>query len=178
MSDTNIDGAASKEPAAPTPAAPAAPAPAPAPIVLPAAVEAKPAPIVAAAPAASADLATLQAAATEVQRVREEIAKAHQAGVDERRLAKLRSMGLVVDGKTYTEAEVLERAPKDDPQSPGAEAAFEAFRAARPGFFKSREPSIADRIAGITALQQPRFKDTKILSYTKLAEGILRGGGR
>lgn len=169
MSDTNNDGAAPKEPATPAPTpAPAGQAVAPQPA----------APVVVAPSPANTELSTLQAAAAEVQRVREEIAKAHQAGIDERRLAKLRSMGLVIDGKTFTEAEVLERAPKDDPQMAGSEAAFEAFRAARPGLFKSREPSIADRVAGITALQQPRFKDTKILSYSKLAEGILRGGGR
>lgn len=163
--------------AKPAPAAPVAPA-APAAAQVAAAPIAPVAPLPQAPQAASVlDVSALQQAAAEVQRVREEMAKTRQRDLDERRLAKLRTMGLTVDGKTITEADVLERAPKVDPHDPGAEAAFEAFRTERPGFFKPREPSLADRVGAISSLKDARFKDTKVMNYSVLATTILGGNG-
>lgn len=171
------DAAVGKELA---PAAPAATPPPPAPIAPPQPLVVAPPVAVAPAPQAAQalDVSALQQAAAEVQRVREEMAKTRQRDLDERRLAKLRGMGLRVDGQTITEADVLERAPKVDPHDPGAEAAFEAFRTERPGFFKAREPSLADRVGAISSLKDARFKDTKVMNYSVLATTILGGEGR
>lgn len=180
MSTSTPDAAVAKEPATPVASqpiaqTPTAPIPAPTPAI--AAPVAPPPAAVVAAPASLPDVAALQSAAAEVQRVREEIAKAHKRDVDERRLRKLREMGLRLEGQTVTEVEVLGFAPPDDPHEPGAEAKFEAFRAARSGWFAPRERTLAERVASVDSLKNPRFKDTKILSYTKVAETILGGNG-
>lgn len=179
MADPIIDAAATKDPA---PAAPPSPAPTqPTPIVAsaPTAPPVQMAQAVAPPPQPSPDLSALQRAADEVDAIRKQAAAAHKRDVDERRLAKLRSMGLRVDASTLSETEVLALAPVEDPYAPGADVAYEAFRTARPGFFAPREKSLGQRVAEIESLKNPRFKDTKILNFTKVAETILGGtGGR
>lgn len=179
MPEPLIDAAAAKEPQAapaPPPQPQPTPPPQPAPIVQAVVAPTPPPPQAPAQPGVvSVDLASVRAMAEEAAKIRDELARTRQRDVDERRIAKLREMGLITGNGDFSESEILALAPKDDPHAPGADVAYEAFRSARPRLFRSREPSLEQRVASIQGLKEARFKDTRIMNYTTLANTILGG---
>lgn len=173
MSDTNIDGAAPKEPATPTPQ----PAPAPAPAVAVAKVDPAPAPAPAPQPIA-AIVAKAQGGDPIAEKVKEldealkRVNGYEQQERNKRTLAVLRGMGAI-----GSDATMLMLAAGTDPDSVDGRAKLDRLREIEPALFRTLAPDT--RTAVDTAVNAHKAPPTYTGRYgddyaKRIAAGVVR----